>query len=122
MTGVVPTTSHHVIREVRNNIVGDAQKRRLAVLLRWSVVVNDPDNNPIPQDVHLAKKDRPILAAAIAAKRNYLLTSDRHDFAHLYKHTIEGVYIMYTNDFGWAFQYRVDLDMLAYNFSEAAGW
>ncbi|RXH57566.1 hypothetical protein [Granulicella sibirica] len=122
MTGVVPTTSLHAITEVRNNIGEAAQRRRLESLLRWSVIVGDRPDDLIPPNTVLRAKDRPILSAAIGADCNYLLTSDKHDFAHLYKRTIKGVYIMYTMDFCYAFQYRLDLDMLAYNFSEATGW
>jgi predicted nucleic acid-binding protein len=103
MTGVVPTSSPYaigeVIKNIRKNAAGQVQERRLGILLRWTVVTDDPVVDPIPTDIVLAKKDRPILAAAIASKCNYLVTSDQHDFARLYKQSIDGVYIMHTRAF-----------------------
>jgi uncharacterized protein len=47
----------------------------------------------------LPDKDKPVLAAAIAAKCAYLVTGDKRDFGHLYGKTIEGVMIISVLDF-----------------------
>jgi predicted nucleic acid-binding protein len=45
------------------------------------------------------RKDRPILAAAISASLDYLVTGDKHHFAHLYGMAISGVQIINPTDF-----------------------
>jgi uncharacterized protein len=50
-------------------------------------------------DAGLPDKDKPVLAAAIAAKCAYLVTGDKRDFGHLYGKTIEGVMIISVLDF-----------------------
>lgn len=50
-------------------------------------------------DAGLPDKDKPILAAAIAAKCAYLVTGDKRDFGHLYGKTVEGVMVVGILDF-----------------------
>lgn len=50
-------------------------------------------------DAGLPAKDAPILAAAIAAGCDYLVTGDKRDFGHLYGKTIEGVTVISVLDF-----------------------
>ncbi len=45
-------------------------------------------------EVELAEKDRPILAAAIAGKCDFLVTGDRKDFGHLFGASIQGVKVV----------------------------
>ena len=44
--------------------------------------------------VELPDKDQPILCTAIRCECQYLVTSDRKDFGHLYDHMVEGVTII----------------------------
>jgi predicted nucleic acid-binding protein len=50
----------------------------------------------------LPDKDKPVLAAAIAAKCEYLVTGDKRDFGHLYGKTIEGVMVVSVLEFAEA--------------------
>ena len=50
-------------------------------------------------NIGLPNKDKPILAAAIAAKCTYLVTVDKRDFGHLYGRTIDGVMVLSIMDF-----------------------
>jgi predicted nucleic acid-binding protein len=47
----------------------------------------------------LVEKDRPILAAAIAASVDYLITGDKSHFGHLYGTRVSGVYVISPADF-----------------------
>jgi predicted nucleic acid-binding protein len=47
----------------------------------------------IPKSITLPAKDKPILAAAIQAKANYLITGDIRHFGKYFSKTISGVTI-----------------------------
>ena len=47
----------------------------------------------------LVEKDRPILAAAIAASADYLVTGDKSHFGHLYGTRVSGVCVFTPADF-----------------------
>ena len=49
---------------------------------------------PFPDGIELPEKDRPILAAAIAARCTHLLTGDARHFGALYGRTIGGVLVL----------------------------
>ncbi len=50
--------------------------------------------NALAVEAGLPEKDKPILAAAIAAGCAYLLTGDKRDFGHLYGKAVEGVTVI----------------------------
>ena len=43
--------------------------------------------------IQLVTKDRPILAAALAARADYLLTGDKRHFSHLYGLKLQGTIV-----------------------------
>jgi hypothetical protein len=96
---VTPVVSHYVIGEVTRNIKFPDHDARLADLLRRTEIVSDADNRTIPLDVRLVSKDRPILAAAIAASVDYLATGGKNHFSHLYSWRISGVLVINPADF-----------------------
>ena len=57
--------------------------------LRW---VAQMENLP------LAKKDAPVLAAAIQGKVDIFVTGDRRDFGHLFNRVVEGVKVLTPGD------------------------
>lgn len=86
-------TSDFAVEEARRNV---AIKRRawskaLGTLINQIEVISSIQFD-LP--VELAEKDRPILCTAIRSECEYLATSDRRDFGHLYDHTAEGVTIV----------------------------
>jgi uncharacterized protein len=93
------TTSAYAIDEVRNNILKDGHDQHFTGLLTKTQLVSDANLRFIPTDVTLAEKDRPILAAAIAASADFLVTGDKNHFGHLYNSRIAGVVVVAPADF-----------------------
>ncbi|MHB8762904.1 MAG: PIN domain-containing protein [Deferrisomatales bacterium] len=92
LEGVVLVTSAHALEEARRNLGDAAQRDRLAELARRLEVVETPSGPlELPDGVDLPLKDQVILAAAIAAKVNHLLTGDRRHFGPLYGSAPGGV-------------------------------
>ena len=58
-----------------------------------------PTTASLPNDVHLAAKDRPILLAAIHAKCSDLLTGDRRHFGSLFGRSVKGVRIVTVREY-----------------------
>jgi predicted nucleic acid-binding protein len=67
-------------------------------------IVSDADVRLIPPKVRVVSKDEPILAAAIAASVDYLITGDKTHFAHLYDRKVAHVYI--TSPAAFLFQHE----------------
>jgi len=91
---VVPVTSPYAIHEVRPHIVRPGHAARLDMLLAQTGVVRDAHPNTLPKELILVEKDRPILAAAIAARVDFLATGDKNHFQHLLAHPVLGVTIV----------------------------
>ena len=49
---------------------------------------------PIPREIEIAEKDRPVIAAAIEIKATHLLTGDKEHFAGYYGRAVGGVLVM----------------------------
>ena len=81
------------------NIESLEHRKRFEHLLGRTQLVSDADARLIPVNVALVAKDQPILAAAIAASVDYLVTGDKRHFAHLHAKTTSGVYVMAPADF-----------------------
>jgi len=62
-------------------------------------LVSAPDSRFLPASIRLVEKDRPILAAAIAASVDYLVTGDKSHFAHLYFQEVSRVCVINPGDF-----------------------
>jgi predicted nucleic acid-binding protein len=96
---ITPVVSHYAIGEVKRNVRSSSHGVRLANLLSRLQIVSDADLGFIPPSVRLASKDQPILAAAISASVDYLITGDKGHFSHLYFKRVSGVYVMPPGDF-----------------------
>lgn len=94
MARVTPVTSPYAIEEVNRHIVQSALQQRFDDLLAQTQFVSDADLGFVPQSIRLVEKDRPILAAAIAASVDYLITGDIAHFGPLYGTRISGVYVI----------------------------
>lgn len=90
-------TSAFALEEAERNLLayspeGLARLEQLAGELE--VVAEVSQGGHLPADVDLPDKDRPILAAAIAATCTHLLTGDARHFRALYTRRIEGVLVL----------------------------
>jgi predicted nucleic acid-binding protein len=94
MWDVTPAIAGYGINEVRRNIVSAQQRERFDALLKKTLIVSDWPPEMVPETVVLVAKDRPILAAAIYASMDYLVTGDKHHFGDLYGKTVGNVTIM----------------------------
>ncbi len=99
LTGVEPVLSRYAIHEIERNLRVPAHTDTLKTLLTRTRIVSEADDRFIPSYIRLAEKDRPILAAAIAASLDYVITGDKHHFAHLYGTAVSGVHILNPADF-----------------------
>jgi predicted nucleic acid-binding protein len=81
-------TSPHAIEEVRRNIIlkSPAGAPRLVDLLDVVETVSEADPRLVAwaADQELPANDAPILAAAVAAEADALVTGDRSHFGHLF--------------------------------------
>jgi predicted nucleic acid-binding protein len=93
MEGVRLITSNYVMGEVQRNLHQVSQIERLRGLMRVVQIVSFGDLPGIPEAVMLSEKDRPILAGAIQAKADHLLSGDRKHFGPWYGTVICGVRI-----------------------------
>ncbi len=99
MAHVTPVTSLYAIGEVYRHIVFSSHQARFDDLIAQTRMVSDADLGFVPQNIRLVEKDRPILAAAIAASVVYLITGDKSHFGHLYGTRVSGVYVISPADF-----------------------
>jgi predicted nucleic acid-binding protein len=99
MAQVTPVTSFFAIGEVNRHIVLPAQQLRFHELIAQTGMVSDADVGFVPQSIQMVEKDRPILAAAIAASVDYLITGDKSHFGHLYGLRVSGVTVISPADF-----------------------
>ena len=86
-------SSDYAIMEAERNLREPHQLQQLTVFIQSLDVIATYNDALIPDDIKLSVKDRPILAAAIAAKANFLITGDR-DFEHLFSKKILGVTVL----------------------------
>lgn len=77
---VVPLVSNYVADEARSNCADAAHLARLEGLLAKTSFVTDPLHPFLPSKITLPGKDQPVLAAAIAAGADYLITGDKNHF------------------------------------------
>ena len=87
-------TSAHALEEARRNLElksRDSGQRFAAALTAITVVAEAPHALVTwSQQQGLPLKDAPILAAAIHARADLLVTGDARDFGHLYDRTLRG--------------------------------
>ena len=90
-------TSTFALEEAQRNLLAYSPERlaRLGQPAGEIEVVSEASQGgDLPADVDLPDKDRPILAAAIAATCTHLLTGDARHFRPLYNQRIEGVLVL----------------------------
>lgn len=87
-------TSHYALEEARRNLVKPEQLKRLDDIISNLEIVYEMDDKLLPIEIQLPAKDRPILAAAIAAKADYLITGDFKDFGRYFGETVLGVKVL----------------------------
>ncbi|MDQ2923962.1 MAG: PIN domain-containing protein [Acidobacteriota bacterium] len=98
MRQVRPITSAYAVEESRRHLRTD-QVARLQELLTHTEISDEPGTFLIPNGVALIEKDRPILAAAIFSRADYLITGDKRHFQHLFNTSVARVRIISPGDF-----------------------
>jgi len=97
LAGVDLVTSEFAPEEARRNLLVH-QPGSIAALdelsARVSVTSGIPAKSVLPRGIAIADKDRPILAAAVAALCTHLLTGDTRHFGSLYGRKVQGVLIV----------------------------
>jgi predicted nucleic acid-binding protein len=97
-TGCVVVTSRHALAEARRNLEAKSrgyEARLDAILERVSVVAEAPRAIvEWARSKGLPLQDAPILAAAVHARCDLLLTGDARDFGRFYDHTLHGVRVV----------------------------
>lgn len=91
--------SGYAIEEARRNLESSQARARLDQLLSGVQTVVEGAGFHLPDSVRLAEKDRPILAAAIAAGATHLITGDLKDFGLLLGRRVAGVLVQTPADF-----------------------
>jgi len=99
MEGVTPVTSPYAVGEVRPHLKRPGHAARFDSLLQETEFVSDVDLRIIPSHIQMVDKDKPILAAAIGASLDYLVTGDINHFGHLYDTVVAHVYVISPTDF-----------------------
>jgi len=84
MPGVEILTSQYSIGEMSRNLTSPDARANLWELIYVSHLVPEADLEFIDSLVELPAKDRPILASAILAKAEVLITGDKHHFGIYY--------------------------------------
>jgi uncharacterized protein len=79
---IVAMTSLYAVRETRRNCKNQSQSQRLEILLEQTIIVSDAPHDALPPGIDLPAKDMPILAAAINAGADLLITGDKDQFSH----------------------------------------
>ena len=91
-------TSTHALEEARRNLQlksSGFERRLMEALVQVTVVVEAPAALvDWAQEQGLPLKDAPILAAAVHAKADLLVTGDTRDFGHLFGTTLRGTRVV----------------------------
>jgi hypothetical protein len=100
LDGTVLVTSAYAVEEARRNLESGARRERLEALL-GSVEILDRESpfEAIPGHVRLPVDDRPILAAALAARCTHLLSGDIRAFGPLFGTKVAGVLVLRPADY-----------------------
>ena len=93
MEGVLLITSNYVMGEVQRNLHQVGQIERLRALMRSVQIVSFEKLHDLPEAMALPEKDRPVLAGAVQAKADHLVSGDKRHFGPWYGKSIHGVRI-----------------------------
>jgi predicted nucleic acid-binding protein len=102
LAAVELVTSEFALEEAQRNLLIYDPKAALSLerlRARLTVVPEASPSEGELGDINLPDKDRPILAAAIAANCTHLLTGDTQHFGALYGRTIGGVLVLTPGDY-----------------------
>ncbi len=95
-------TSAFALEEARRNLAlkAPAKISHLNRLISQLTIVAEPPPDKVQraQELPLALKDAPIMAAAFACSADILVTGDRRDFGHLFGKNTEGVRVLSPKD------------------------
>jgi predicted nucleic acid-binding protein len=91
MEGLRLVTSNYVMGEVQRNLHQISQIERLRRLMRSVQILSFEKLPEIPPEIVMPEKDRPVLAGAIQAQADHLLSGDKRHFGPFYGKTILGV-------------------------------
>ncbi len=88
-------SSSYAVEEARRNLSEDRPETlgRLDELVKSMKLVEEAQDQDLPDSVRIDAKDRPILLAAIRGESGHLLTGDKRHFGHLFGTTVKGVLI-----------------------------
>jgi predicted nucleic acid-binding protein len=86
-------TSNYVLGEMQRNLHQPSHIERMRILLRSVRVFYFEDLLEFPEALVIPEKDQPILAGAILAGANYLVSGDKRHFGPLFGTMIQGVRI-----------------------------
>ena len=78
--GVELVTSDHVVTECKRNLPREEQQKRLGQLLLAVRVLAFSRTPTLENPPLLPQKDQPVLAAAVLARADFLVTGDRKHF------------------------------------------
>lgn len=99
MQKVVLVTSAYAVEEALRNLKEKEQIERLEhLLLKTKIIPTHPHKN-LPLNVEVRDKDQPILAAALFAKADYLITGDYRDFGKYFGKNINGTTVLPPADY-----------------------
>jgi len=84
-------TSNYVLAECRRNLPREEQHIRLDELLLAVRVLAFPKEPLLENPPDLPEKDQHVLAAAVLARADFLVTGDRNHFGEWYGSTIHGL-------------------------------
>ena len=95
LKGVELLSSSYAVEEARRNLSEDRPVAlgRLDELVKSMKLVEEAQDQDLPDSVRIDAKDKPILLAAISGGSGHLLTGDKQHFGHLYGKIVKGVSI-----------------------------
>ncbi len=84
-------TSNFVLAECKRNLPRQEQQNRLEQLLLAVRVLNFPKAPALENPPDLPEKDQHVLAAAVLARADFLVTGDRNHFGAWFGSTVLGI-------------------------------
>ncbi len=94
LTDVALLTSPYAVAEARRILADRYQRARLTRLVRRLTVTAESESRPLPTEIRLPDKDRPIFQAAQQAGAGFLITGDVAHFGPYFGQTVAGVTIL----------------------------
>jgi predicted nucleic acid-binding protein len=91
ISGVELVTSNFVVTECRRNLFREEQQSRLSNFLLALRVLEFPRMPILENPPSLPEKDQHVLAAAVLARADFLVTGDRKHFGEWYGGSVCGV-------------------------------